>query len=392
MHARRILLDLYDAALRAVDGARCVERQLRGASMPGAIQVHAIGKAAVSMAQGARAALGGRIARMLVITKRGHGDPELALDPAVTLLESAHPVPDDTSLAAGAELLNRLAHSAAFEIFLISGGASSLVEILRPGAGLAELQALNRHGLGAGWDIAELNRRRARLSLLKSGGVARMLAGRPALALFLSDVPGDDTDVIGSGLLGRDAGRADDIERVVVANVDDAVRAVVGAAAARGLRLEPGSRRFAADVPAVAANFLAALRATTADGLVWGGESTVLLAPQPGRGGRNTHLALALARGLHGNEPCTMLAAGTDGTDGPTEDAGAIVDERTVERAELAGVDVELAWRRCDSGTALEASGDLIHTGPTGTNVGDILIGINGNARRIRDPGAVRVL
>jgi hydroxypyruvate reductase len=392
MNPRRTLLEIHEAALRAVDGAACVERHLRRVSSADGIQVYAIGKAAVSMAKGARAALGGHIAQMLVITKGGHGDPELARAAGVTLLESAHPVPDESSLAAGAELVRRLAQPAAAEIFLISGGASSLVEVLRAGASLADLQRLNRDGLAAGWDIAELNRRRAGPSLLKSGGVARLLAGRAAIALFLSDVPGDDVDIIGSGLLGRDAGRADRIERVVVGNVDDAVRAAVDAAAARGLRLEAGARRFAGDVSTVAAEFLATLRATTADGLVWGGESTVALPPQPGRGGRNTHLALALARALRAGEPCAILAAGTDGTDGPTEDAGAIVDAQTVERAELAGVDVELAWQRCDSGAVLEASGDLVYTGPTGTNVGDILIGIRQNARRIRDPGAPRVL
>jgi len=133
-------------------------------------------------------------------------------------------------------------------------------------------------------------------------------------------------------------------------------------------------------------------RATRADGVVWGGESTVRLPASPGRGGRNTHLALALARSMRAAEPLTVLAAGTDGTDGPTDDAGAIVDAGSVERAELGGCDVERAFAAFDSGTALEAAGDLVHTGPTGTNVGDILIGVKQTAMSLRGLVPPRVL
>ena len=105
--------------------------------------------------------------------------------------------------------------------------------------------------------------------------------------------------------------------------------------------------------------FVAALREAEGDGLVWGGESTVQLPARHGRGGRNTHLALAAARLLKADEPFTILAAGTDGTDGPTDDAGAVIDAGTIERAELAGCDVDRAFREFDSGTALEAAGDL---------------------------------
>jgi glycerate 2-kinase len=115
--------------------------------------------------------------------------------------------------------------------------------------------------------------------------------------------------------------------------------------------------------------------------VMWGGESTVTLPSRPGRGGRNSHLALAAARQLRPDESLTILAVGTDGTDGPTNDAGAIIDAGTVERAELGGVDIERAWLEFDSGSALEASGDLVHTGPTGTNVGDLLIGIKQRRR-----------
>jgi glycerate 2-kinase len=392
MSARHLLLDLFDAALRSVSGNTCVARELRSVRRrPYAL--FAIGKAASAMTRGALEELQNQVASALLITKDGHVDPGLRSDSRVKILETAHPVPDERSLAAGAALVEalRALPGEVFPIFLVSGGSSSLVESLRPGASLADLRALNERGLAAGWDITRLNRERGALSLLKGGGVARMLGRREALALFVSDVPGDDPCVIGSGLLGAGV-EPDCIERRVVANADIAAQAAIEAGRARGLALEPAMRRFDGPAPDVAAAFVDALRDTSADGLVWRGESTVKLPDHHGRGGRNTHLALAAARLLRAGEALTILAAGTDGTDGPTEDAGAIVDAGTVERAELAGCDVERAFEGFDSGMALEYSEDLVHTGPTGTNVGDLLIGIRRSAKSLRGLTGPRVL
>jgi hydroxypyruvate reductase len=309
-------------------------------------------------------------------------------------LESAHPVPDARSLVAGAEF-ERLAASLPpeeYPVFLISGGSSSLVEVLQPGFTLEDLRAVNERGLASGWDIQRLNSERARLSRLKQGGAARMLNGRPAHALFISDVPDDSPDVIGSGVCGVSPGMEDRITRRVLASIDQATEAAATAGLALGLSLEGRRDRFSGDAASVACEFVDALRATSADGLAWGGESTVVLPATAGRGGRNQHLALTAATLLRANESLVLLAAGTDGSDGPTGDAGAMVDAGTVQRAEIAGVDVERALRAFDSGAALEASGDLLHTGPTGTNVGDILIGIKTGRGRIRDPGAARML
>jgi len=391
MSARLTLLELFDAALRAVDGRASVEMALPRDARHS--HVFAIGKAASSMTRGARAVLGGA-PDTLLITKDGHADPDLRGAAGVTVLESAHPLPDTRSLAAGDELVRRVQAlpEDACPLFLVSGGSSSLVEALLPGVSLDDLRALNELGLAAGWDIAQLNARRARLSRLKGGGVARLLGARRARALFISDVPGDDVDVIGSGLLGHHHGHCDNVDRQVVANVERAMRAAVEAGAARGLALEAGVRRFDGDAAAVAAHFLETLRTTQADGVVWGGESTVRLSARHGRGGRNTHLALAAARLLRPRESLTLLAAGTDGTDGPTDDAGAIVDAGTSARAELGGCDVERAFGDFDSGTALEAAGDLVYTGPTGTNVGDILIGLKQTATSLRGLTPPRVL
>ena len=344
------------------------------------------------MTRGALDELQSHVACALVITKDGHVDTALRGDSRLKILEAAHPVPDERSLAAGAALIEflRVLPPDVFPIFLVSGGSSSLVESLRPGVSLADLRALNERGLAAGWDIVRLNRERSALSMLKGGGVARLL-GRKALALFVSDVPDDDPRVIGSGLLGPDTG-PDLIERDVVAHLHFAMRTAVDAGAARGLNLELRERRIAGDAAGVAAEFVEALRETDADGLVWGGESTVQLPERHGRGGRNTHLALAAARLLRNGEHLTILAAGTDGTDGPTSDAGAVVDAGTVRRAELAGCDLERAFREFDSGLALEMSEDLVHTGPTGTNVGDLLIGLRLPAKSLRGRGGVRML
>ncbi|HEV7609919.1 MAG TPA: DUF4147 domain-containing protein [Steroidobacteraceae bacterium] len=394
MKARRILLELFDAALRAVDGRASVDRFLRQVNLPAPVEIVAVGKAASAMARGAFDALGTKVERMLVITKDGHTDPALDNLPRVRQLQSSHPMPDTRSFAHGAELEERVRAlpDAAIPLFLISGGSSSLVEALRDGVTLDDVFALNVHALASGWDIARLNAERARLSRIKGGGIARLLGGRRALALFVSDVPGDDPDIIGSGLLGRDGGVADGVERHVIANVEGAVRAAQDAARDRGLELEALPARFDGDAAVLAEEFVARLRACECHGLVWGGESTVNLPPRHGHGGRNTHVALAAARLMRAGEPLTILAAGTDGTDGPTSDAGAIVDADSIERATLAGVDIERAFREFDSGTALEAAEDLVHTGPTGTNVGDILIGIKHSAASPRGQHWPRML
>ena len=143
-----------------------------------------------------------------------------------------------------------------------------------------------------------------------------------------------------------------------------------------GLDVRRPASRFDDDAARLAVRFAHELHLNPAQVCVWGGESTVQLPPNPGRGGRNQHLALAAARLLAGQPQMMLLAAGTDGTDGVTDDAGALVDSETCARLTLAEIDADDCMRRADSGTALAASGDLVHTGPTGTNVGDLVIGL----------------
>ena len=378
---RQILLELLQAGLAEVAGRRCV-RQALLARPPGPrrgpVWAAAVGKAAAAMALGAADALGPSLERMLVVTKSGHLAPELSALPGIEILESAHPIPDERSLAAGRRLFEWVdaLPAAVSPLFLISGGASSLVEVLEPGISLAQLEQFSARALAEGVAIAELNTRRARLSRIKGGRLAAQLAGREALALFISDVPDDDPAVIGSGLLGPAATGPDRIERQVIASIDQAMEGVAAAALRRGLTAECVRPRFAGEATRLAARFAHELLIGNTQVRVWGGESTVRLPPRPGRGGRNQHLALAASRLLTDYPDLSLLAAGSDGTDGPTEAAGALVDSDTCGELALAGLDADDCLARADSGTALAAVGALVCTGPTGTNVADLVIGL----------------
>jgi hydroxypyruvate reductase len=242
--------------------------------------------------------------------------------------------------------------------------------------------------------------------MIKNGALLAELQGRTTVALYISDVPDDDPAIIGSGLLSepRDfplpgnlpfwiarllrplpatPSGAAGLSHHVIATLEDAVQAACVAGESLGLRVERQRGRFRGDATELATRFCHELALSEGALQVWGGESTVRLPRRSGRGGRNQHLALAAARLLVVHDDLTLLAAGTDGTDGPTDDAGAIVDSTTVERGTLGGFDADDCLVRADSGRFLEAAGDLLHTGPTGTNVGDLVLGLKGSVTNI---------
>ncbi|MGB7739660.1 MAG: DUF4147 domain-containing protein [Steroidobacteraceae bacterium] len=412
MTPRNILLDCYRAALVAVDGRRAVQQELTRRPLHGPWHVVAVGKAAAAMAQGAVAALDSQVAGGVIVVPVEH--VPTGFNPATHGLHvtyGSHPLPDEASLAAGqmvAEFVSGL-DAEAQVLFLVSGGASSLVDWLVPGASLIDLQALNRWALRSGASIAQVNATRRRISRLKGGGLARIADGRRTQALMISDVPGDDPRIIGSGLLHafpdehsdvpgtaalppelrdlldrlhkspRTITRVPDVPVRIVASLRSACRAAAAAARALGLKASVVRARIDGDAAGHGVRFVASL-ARQPSGIVQvrGGESTVRLPAQPGRGGRNQHLALAAAlelerRGLH---DASLLAAGTDGIDGASSDAGALVDDETCQRGRDAGCDPVISLARADSGTFLEAAGDLLHTGPTLTNVGDLVLGL----------------
>jgi hydroxypyruvate reductase len=402
--ARRDLLKIYQAGIEGVNGRRAVSAHLETHPLTGNWSVIAIGKAAQAMAQGAADVLGDRLSGGLVISKTGHLDPRWLASSVFLGVESSHPVPDQRSIDAGRQLLAFIAQQPEHGqlLFLISGGASSLVEVLPEGVALDDLQALNRWMLGNGWSIDRMNQVRRSVSLIKGGGLLNYLGERQVAGLLISDVPGDDPTVIGSGLLvsptepGPSSALAElpdwvarltalgadrpvarkTVELTVVANLRQAREAAAETATQLGYKVNLSHAMICGDVLTVARRMALELSDSLPGVFIWGGETTITLPEQPGRGGRNQHLALAAARVLDGHDDVCFLAAGSDGTDGPGEDAGALVDGATLARGRRQGLEADDCLARADSGTFLEASGDLVNTGPTGTNVMDLMIGI----------------
>lgn len=373
---RELLIQLFRAGLARADGRWCVREALRGCESK-RIWAVAVGKAALAMALGAHEALGASLERLLVVSPPGYDAGAVAELPGAELLESSHPLPDARSVRAGARLIAWLEAmpADAMPLFLVSGGASALVEVPVPGVTLEQIVRVTQRGLIEGRDIVALNAERASLSQIKGGQLAARLGGRTARALLISDVPGDDPAVIGSGLLAVAPG-GDRVRREVIASTDTAMDAAAQAARTYGLSVRRARGRFSGDAARLATRFTHELALGETQVRIWGGESTVRLPAAPGRGGRNQHLALAAAKLLAGYPDLALLSAGTDGIDGSTQDAGAVVDGETCGRIALLGIDPDEALARADSGTALAAAGALVSTGPTGTNVADLVIGL----------------
>ena len=412
--ARQDLLTLYHAALVALDGRRRVADSLRRQCPPGPIYAIAVGKAAGAMLTGAYDILGPELLGGFAVVPAGCCQ-DLADDlPGLRCVEGDHPVPGARSLAAGEALQGFLGGlpSGASLLFLTSGGASSLVEHLAPGVTVEDLRRANRWLLGSGLPIQAVNQVRKALSAIKGGRLAAWVGARPVLNLLISDVPGDDLASVGSGLLvahpeerlrarglalpewladlvshsppaaPEEAFRA--VRHVLVASSADA-RAVVAHRARRlGYPVIRHGQLVVGDARQVGQHLGERVRDGPRAVQVWGGETTVRLPPAPGRGGRCQTLALSAATVIAGGRGLWLLAAGTDGRDGPGEDAGALVDGDTVRRGELAGLSAADFLARADAGSFLAASTDLIHTGPTGTNVMDLMIGLKLDERGAR--------
>ena len=410
---RGLLLRGLRAALDATGGRESVRRRLTGERAFSPRFAFAVGKAAPAMMAGAFEVPGSRIERALVVTKHGHAGA--VLDPGwpVAVVESSHPVPDESCLAAGHALVDFVdaVPAGADVLALVSGGASALVEVLPEGFDASDLAQVNEYLLAAGHPIGAVNRVRKRISRIKGGRLAQRLAARRTLNLAISDVPGDDPKVIGSGLLvahadddiaigGLDlppwlvemgrrapplsgAEATDRIRTELVARPADARAAAAGVYRTAGVDVVEHRELLEGDALEIGRRIGRALvGAEPATAHVRASETTVRLPPRPGRGGRCQSLALAAALEIRDCAGVCLLAAGTDGTDGPGEDAGALVDGGTVARGAAAGFDPERCLRAADAGTFLEASGDLVHTGPTGTNVMDLIVALKVSPNR----------
>jgi glycerate-2-kinase len=420
-------LACYRAAVAAVEPSRLVRGRLAragsclvldGRTSPGGpVIVLSAGKAALAMASAAADIVRDvRAAGVAVVPHGGAGTL-----PGFAVLEAAHPVPDAASEAAATRMLEQAAASdtSTLVLVLLSGGASSLLAAPAPGLALADKQAVTAALLAAGADIDSVNAVRKHLSRIKGGGLARAARGAAALwTLVLSDVVGDDVATIASGPTVPDPSTFADAARVlarhsvvvppavrlylergeraeiaetakpgdpifarghatVIGGNRDAVAAAAVAARERGYATEVIDEPLAGDAAAAGRALAERLRGAPRDrphALIAGGETTVRVVPG-GRGGRCQQLALAAALALAGDAG-VLLAAGTDGVDGPTSAAGACVDGGSVARARARGYDGSAALAATDSHPLLAASGDLVVTGPSGTNVADVVVAL----------------
>ena len=429
---------IFRAALKAADPEEAVRRHFRVENetlIAGKrhyrlrdyrrVFVVGAGKASAAMAKAVERALGRRIEGGLVNVKYGH----LAKLRRVKLNECGHPVPDDAGIR-GAQRVFEFASQATADdllVCVISGGGSALMPLPAEGVTLDEKQATTKLLLACGANIHEMNAVRKHISRIKGGQLARAAAPAQVISLLLSDVIGDDLDVIGSGPTAPDAStfaRASEIlakygilarvpatvrqriERGLRGEVEDtpkrldnahnlvvgsnllAVDAAASAARALGYRTLVLSTFVEGETREVARMHAAILKEIVENGrplrrpacVITGGETTVTLRGD-GKGGRNQEFVLAAAMDLAGMPGVAVLSGGTDGTDGPTDAAGAIADGDSIARAAELGLNAQDFLTRNDAYNFFDPLDDLLMTGPTNTNVMDARILLAGPAR-----------
>jgi len=393
--ARELLLMLYDTALDAVDGRYLVSQWLCQTEKENNFtHCIAIGKAAAAMLQGAFDNAPS-LKKSLLICPPSKITRQLKKNKNLTCVASSHPVPDERSIAAGKTLVNFLRSLDENDeiLFLISGGTSSLVEVPLDNIDLEQLQKINRYLLASGKDIQNINSWRQQFSKIKGGGLLNSIKTSHVTQLLLSDVKGDREEFIGSGLLVKNNSSPDadtflssldspvkkhyanvSVDTHIVGNVDLAKQAVFNTAQAEGLDCFNHHEFIEGDVRDVADKLYNYLRDAKSGVHIWGGETTVCLPETPGVGGRNLTLALAFAKHLENESGLHLLAAGTDGVDGNSNCAGAVVSNYTVLKARKMGFDMQQEIDRANAGIVLMATDDLVQGGHSNTNVMDIMI------------------
>jgi len=431
---RRLRTDLdaiFRAALDAVEPEALVDAALSRRPVEGdRVFLIAVGKAAPPMARAGLRHLEGRLAGGVIVATEDVDLPEEAVG-VVKTFRGGHPLPTPEGVRGARAVLNAARAASAEEIpilLLLSGGGSALLTLPAEGVTLADVRATTRLLQEAGAWIGSLNAVRKHLDRIKGGCLARAAAPAPVRALDLSDVVGDRLDVIASGPVHPDpttfadaldvldkfevrdrvpptilrrleAGSAGELDETpgpgepffenvyaeVVGNAGTAAEGAVGEARSRGydsrvLRTDlTGESREVGRELGSRVRELAAGRDGGPDPacLVAAGETTVTVRG-PGRGGRNQELALGAALELDGVDGAVLASLGTDGIDGPTDAAGAVVDGVTLHRARARGLDPGAALARNDSYPFFRALGDLLVTGPTGTNVMDVVVALVG--------------
>jgi len=410
-HSELLSKQVIQQVIHDLNPQDLVKKALQKKTFKKNLHLLAIGKAAWDMAQAAYMVLGERINKALVITKHGHSRGEID---HFQIIEAGHPIPDETSLKAGQQAIKMFSELKEDDelIFLISGGGSALFEVLYDGITLEDLQQVTKILIASGMDIKKINGVRKRLSLVKGGQFAQIVAPASIQAFIISDVLGDSVADIASGPVTPEEMTAElseimsalkleedriiqaiqrkmpkKVESVQVSIIDNIVHACQNA-----------KKNFEKQgVPATivttcleceakeAGSFIAAMIKditnknsdfTKPHCLIFGGETLVHI-HGTGKGGRNQELALSAAIALDGLEAdCCLFSLGTDGTDGPTDAAGGIVTPETLQLIKAAGLNPAQMLKNNDSYHALEAVNALIKTGPTGTNVNDLICAV----------------
>lgn len=393
-------------SIREVQPDSAVIRALKETTLTGKIKLVAAGKAAWQMAKAASNYLGERLEQGIVITKYGHVRGEL---PRIRCCEAGHPVPDEGSFDAARKALALTENLTKDDtvLFLLSGGGSALFEL--PLIPAEELQDVTRQLLACGADIVEINTLRKRLSAVKGGRFAQHCAPAKVFSIILSDILGDPPDMIASGPTCPDSSTCADAMEIVrrydlslreetkqllmvetpkaLANarwmITGSVRELCDAAArsCRKLGYEPFflTDRLCCQAREAGSVMASILRTHAGDGkklaFLAGGETVVRLTGS-GKGGRNQELALAAAEGISGLSNAALFSVGSDGTDGPTDAAGGFVDGMTRQRLLEEGIHIDQVLLNNDAYHALQRTDGLIFTGPTGTNVNDVTVGL----------------
>ena len=409
-HIRRDAAEIFREALLEMLPDRAVKRSLANARLRDEIILIGIGKASWTMAKAATEVLDQRIVSGAIVTKYGHSEGSL---PGIKIFEAGHPLPDSNTLKATEKILEitRQAGKDQTILFLVSGGGSALFEKPAHRLPIRFLSDITSRLLLSGADISELNTVRKHLSSVKGGRFAVHCMPAAIFQITLSDVLGDRPDMIASGPAAPDSSTSDealavikkykiplspDIESAlrsetpkylgnvsfeIAGNVTGLCRAAKIAAEKRGYISEIVTDRL--DGEARLAGYMAAERALDELGksaeakrcLIWGGETTVKVKGS-GKGGRSQEVALAAAEKISGSGNIVILSAGSDGTDGPTDAAGGIVDGLTWGKIRSVSYDPVEMLENNDSYNALELAGALLKTGPTGTNVNDLVIAL----------------
>lgn len=404
MSMRRDAERIVSQAIQAVQPDAAVRQALWGRHFSGRVVLVAVGKAAWQMAKTAHDCLKERIEQGVVITKYGHVKGALA---NFRCYEGGHPIPDENSFRgtqAAISLVETLSEGDTV-LLLLSGGGSALFE--KPLIPFKELQDITSQMLAGGLDIVEMNTIRKRLSAVKGGRFAELCAPAQVLSIVLSDILGDPLDMIASGpaypdaatcaqaqtivekyhlrlsaqaqsQLARETPKAlTNVETIITGSVRELCHAAANACQELGYEAIILTDRLCCQAKE-AGSFLASIALSHKDTRVptaylAGGETVVRLTGT-GKGGRNQELALSAAAGIAGLPNVLIFSFGSDGTDGPTDAAGGIVDGGTAWALAEQGLDIHSILERNDAYRGLQKVNGLIMTGPTGTNVNDVAI------------------